>query len=69
MTFSECLHLKEIAETADIGGDSLQFHEDAIHDCLLFKNAMESMSQDISKAIEDLIKEAKKEWQWKEPRE
>ena len=68
MTFSsEYMQLKEIAETAD-SGNSLQFHEEAVRDYLLFKNAMESMSQDISKAIEDLIKEAEKEWQWKEPR-
>ncbi len=57
---SEYMRLKEIAETADIGGDSLQFHEDAIHDYLSFKNAMESMSQGISKAIESRIKEAEK---------
>lgn len=60
MVFSEYLQLKEIAETDDIGGDSLQFHEEAIRDYLSFKNAMESRSQDISKAIEDLIKEAEK---------
>ena len=58
--FSEYLQLKEIAEAADIG-DSLQFHDEAVRDYLLFKNAMESMSQDISKAIEDLIMEAEKE--------
>ena len=59
--FSEYVQLKEISETDDIGGDSLQFHEEAVHDYLSFKNAMESMSQDISKAIESRIKEAEKE--------
>lgn len=59
--FSEYMQLKEIAETGDIGGDSLQFHKEAVHDYLSFKNAMESMSQDISKVTESRIKEAEKE--------
>ena len=58
MVLSEYMQLKEIAETDDIGGDSLQFHEEAVHDYLSFKNAMESMSQDISKAIESQIRKA-----------
>lgn len=58
--FPEYVQLKEIAETADIG-DSLQFHDAAVRDYLSFKNAMESKSQGISKAIESLIKEAEKE--------
>lgn len=59
--FPEYVQLKKIAESDDIGGDSLQFHDAAVHDYLSFKNAMEPMSQDISKEIESLIKAAEKE--------
>lgn len=37
-----------------------RFNEAAVHDYLSFKNAMESMSQGISKAIESRIKKAEK---------
>lgn len=59
--FPNNMQLKKIAESDDIGGDSLQFHDAAVRDYLSFKNAMESKSQGISKAIESLIKEAEKE--------
>lgn len=58
--FPEYMQLKEIAETADIGDDLFRFNEAAVHDYLSFKNAMELMSQGISKAIESRIKEAEK---------
>lgn len=58
--FPEYMQLKEIAETADIGDDLFRFNEAAVHDYLSFKNAMESMSHGISKAIESRIKEAEK---------
>lgn len=58
--FPEYMQLKEIAETADIDDDLFRFNEAAVHDYLSFKNAMESMSQGISKAIESRIKKAEK---------
>lgn len=58
--FPEYVWLKETAETAGFGDDLFRFNEAAVHDYLSFKNAMESMSQDISKAIESRIKEAEK---------
>ena len=61
MTFSEYMQLKEIAETADIGGDSLQFHEDAVRDFLAYMNEMEAWCRNISKTVESRIKEAEKE--------
>ena len=56
--FSEYMQLKEIAETADIGDGSLQFHEDAIRDYLAYMNEMEAWCKNISNTVESRIREA-----------
>lgn len=61
MVLSEYMQLKEIAETDDIGGDSLQFHEEAIRDFQADMNEMEAWCRNISKTVESRIKEAEKE--------
>lgn len=57
---SEYMQLKEIAETDDIGGDSLQFHEEAIRDFQAYMNEMEAWRKNISNTVESRIKEAEK---------
>lgn len=61
MVLSEYMQLNEIAETADIGGDSLQFHEEAIRDFQAYMNEMDAWCRNIAKEVESRIKEAEKE--------
>lgn len=58
MVLSEYMQLNEIAETADIGGDSLQFHEEAIRDFQAYMNEMEAWCKNISNTVESQIRKA-----------
>lgn len=61
MTVSEYMQLKAIAEADGLGGDLVQFHDDAISNFQAYMHEMDAWCRSITRTVEHRINEAAKE--------